>query len=149
MLDADAGGKSVMRYSQYKYKFYLNANHSIMIDEKMGQVHPHTWEIMIDIVKIIEEFVPFSVVEKTIDNIPQNVGGFGTLLTDIGEGKNVLQSLSNYEQNTSFVGRPFNGIAIGGSLLNKIINKNDNNNSVNRQKINNTFEQLRIQNAKN
>ena len=57
--------------------------------------------------------------------------------------------LSNYEQNTSFVGRPFNGIAIGGSLLNKIINKNDNNNSVNRQKINNTFEQLRIQNAKN
>ena len=90
-----------------------------------------------------------SVVEKAIDDIPKNVGGFGTLLTDIGEGKNVLQSLSNYEQNTSFVGRPFNGIAIGGSLLNKIINKNDNNNSVNRQKINNTFEQLRIQNAKN
>lgn len=58
-----------MRYSQYKYKFYLNANHSIMIDEKMGQVHPHTWEIMIDIVKIIEEFVPFSVVEKTIDEV--------------------------------------------------------------------------------
>ncbi len=56
-----------MRYSQYKYKFYLNANHSIMIGDKMGQVHPHTWEIMIDIVKIIEEFVPFSVVEKTID----------------------------------------------------------------------------------
>ena len=58
-----------MRYNQYKYKFYLNANHSIMIGDKMGQVHPHTWEIMIDIVKIIEEFVPFSVVEKTIDNI--------------------------------------------------------------------------------
>ena len=90
-----------------------------------------------------------SVVEKAIDNIPQNIEGFGTLLTDIGEGKNVLQSLSNYEQNTSFVGRPFNGIAIGGSLLNKIINKNDNSSSVNRQKINNTFEQLRIQNAKN
>ena len=41
-----------------------------------------------------------SVVEHAIDNIPQNVGGFGTLLSDIGEGKNVLQSLSNYEQNT-------------------------------------------------
>ena len=90
-----------------------------------------------------------SVVEKAIDNIPKNVGGFGTLLSDIGEGKNVLQSLSNYEQNTSFVGRPFNGIAIGGSLLNKIINKNDNSSSVNREEINNTFEQLRIQNAKN
>lgn len=58
-----------MRYNQYKYKFYLNANHSIMIGDRMGQVHPHTWEIMIDIVKIIEEFVPFSVVEKTIDTI--------------------------------------------------------------------------------
>ena len=76
------------------------------------------------------------------------IGRFGTLLTDIGEGKNVLQSLSNYEQNTSFVGRPFNGIAIGGSLLNKIINKNDNSSSVNREKINNTFEQLRRQNTK-
>ena len=38
-----------------------------------------------------------SVVEKAIDDIPQNIGGFGTLLSDIGEGKNVLQSLSNYE----------------------------------------------------
>ena len=89
-----------------------------------------------------------SVVEKAIDNIPKNVGRFGTLLTDIGEEKNILQSLSNYEQNTSFVGRPFNGIAIGGSLLNKIINKNDNSSSVNREKINNTFEQLRRQNTK-
>ncbi len=61
--------EQVMRYSQYKYKFYLNANHSIMIGDKMGQVHPHTWEIMIDIVKIIEEFVPFSIVEKTIDDV--------------------------------------------------------------------------------
>ena len=106
---------------------------------------------LIEPVSAVAGLIPVvgSVVEKAIDNIPKNVGGFGTLLTDIGEGKNVLQSLSNYEQNTSFVGRPFNGIAIGGSLLNKIIDKNDNNNSVNRQKINNTFEQLRIQNAKN
>ena len=106
---------------------------------------------LIEPVSAVAGLIPVvgSVVEKAIDNIPQNVGGFGTLLSDIGEGKNVLQSLSNYEQNTSFVGRPFNGIAIGGSLLNKIINKNDNSSSVNREKINNTFEQLRIQNAKN
>lgn len=104
---------------------------------------------IIEPVSAIAGLIPVvgSVVEKAIDDIPKNVREFGTLLTDIGEGKNVLQSLSNYEQNTSFVGRPFNGIAIGGSLLNKIINKNDNN-SVNREKINNTFEQLRIQNSK-
>ena len=106
---------------------------------------------LIEPVSAVAGLIPVvgSFVEKAIDDIPQNIGRFGTLLTDIGEEKNVLQSLSNYEQNTSFVGRPFNGFAIGWSLLNKIINKNDNNNSVNRQKINNTFEQLRIQNAKN
>lgn len=105
---------------------------------------------IIEPVSAIAGLIPVvgSVVEHAIDDIPQNIGGFGTLLTDIGEGKNVLQSLSNYEQNTSFVGRPFNGIAIGGSLLNKIINKNDNSSSANRDKINNTFEQLRIQNSK-
>lgn len=105
---------------------------------------------IIEPVSAIAGLIPVvgSVVEKAIDDIPKNVREFGTLLSDIGEGKNVLQSLSNYEQNTSFVGRPFNGIAIGGSLLNKIINKNDNSSSANRDKINNTFEQLRIQNSK-
>ena len=105
---------------------------------------------LIEPVSAVTGLIPVvgSVVEKAIDDIPKNVGRFGTLLSDIGEGKNVLQSLSNYEQNTSFVGRPFNGIAIGGSLLNKIINKNDNSSSVNREEINNTFEQLRRQNTK-
>lgn len=104
---------------------------------------------IIEPVSAIAGLIPVvgSVVEKAIDDIPKNVRGFGTLLSDIGEGKNVLQSLSNYEQNTSFVGRPFNGIAIGGSLLNKIKERIDNS-SANRDKINNTFEQLRIQNSK-
>lgn len=58
-----------MRYNQYKYKFYLNANHSIMIDGVRGQVHPHTWELVIEVVKIVEDFVQFSFVEKTIEDI--------------------------------------------------------------------------------
>ncbi len=58
-----------MRYNQYKYKFYLNANHSILIDGVMGQVHPHTWEIVIEVIKVVEGFVQFSFVEKAIEEL--------------------------------------------------------------------------------
>lgn len=56
-----------MRYNQYKYKFYLNANHSIYINGVLGQKHPHTWEIMLDTIKVMEGFVQFNDVEKDID----------------------------------------------------------------------------------
>ena len=36
-------------FREYQFKFYLNANHFIIIDGKEGQRHPHTWEIMIQI----------------------------------------------------------------------------------------------------
>lgn len=57
-----------MRYNQYKYKFYLNANHSIYINGVLGQKHPHTWEIMLDTIKVMEGFVQFNDVEKDIDD---------------------------------------------------------------------------------
>ena len=56
-------------YRQYKYKFYLNANHSIQIGEKQGEIHPHTWEISIDIVEINETFKEFSNIEKIIESL--------------------------------------------------------------------------------
>ena len=34
---------------EYKFKFYLNANHYIIIDGKEGEQHPHTWEFMVHI----------------------------------------------------------------------------------------------------
>lgn len=60
-----------MKYSKYKYKyrFYLNANHSIIIEEKMGDIHPHTWEMTIDVIKIIDGFVEFGVIEKEVEQI--------------------------------------------------------------------------------
>ena len=56
-------------YRQYKYKFYLNANHSIQMEEKQGEIHPHTWEISIDIVEINETFKEFSNIEKIIESL--------------------------------------------------------------------------------
>lgn len=54
-------------YREYKFKFYLNANHFIIIDGKEGQRHPHTWEFMIEIRMDNERFVQFDAYEKAID----------------------------------------------------------------------------------
>ena len=80
---------------QYKYKFYLNASHSIKINNSFGQIHSHCFEIAIDIAstsdtaftsfneiedrieklldsyqdKLLNEIPPFNVINPTIENI--------------------------------------------------------------------------------
>ncbi|MFT3951456.1 MAG: 6-carboxytetrahydropterin synthase [Oscillospiraceae bacterium] len=56
-----------MKYSQYKFKFYLNANHAIYLRGVLGQNHPHTWEITLDTIKVRDEFVQFDAVEKSVE----------------------------------------------------------------------------------
>lgn len=58
-----------MKFEQYKFKFYLNANHAIEINGKMGQAHPHTWEISIVSLKLSDEFIRFNEIETIIDSI--------------------------------------------------------------------------------
>jgi len=55
------------RYQQYKFKFYLNARHAIYLDGNLGQMHPHTWEITLHVIKIKEDFIPFTELEKEIE----------------------------------------------------------------------------------
>lgn len=62
-----------MRYSQYQFNFYLNASHAIYINGKLGEAHPHTWEIIIKTIKSQKEFVMFNEVEKRIDEF---LGGY-------------------------------------------------------------------------
>ncbi|MDD5949675.1 MAG: 6-carboxytetrahydropterin synthase [Lachnospiraceae bacterium] len=56
-----------MRYRQYRFKFYLNASHAIVIGGHFGERHPHTWEIAITVLKYRENFVEFGEVEKRIE----------------------------------------------------------------------------------
>ncbi len=56
-----------MRYQQYKFKFYLNARHGIYINGKLGQAHPHTWEIILHVVKGKDQFVQFDSLEKMVE----------------------------------------------------------------------------------
>ena len=56
-----------MKYSHYKFKFYLNANHAIYLAGVLGQNHPHTWEITLDTVKVSNDFIQFDFIEKSVE----------------------------------------------------------------------------------
>lgn len=50
----------------YRFKFYLNANHYIIINGVEGETHPHTWEFTVDIMIRSDEFVEFNTYERAI-----------------------------------------------------------------------------------
>ncbi len=54
-------------FREYRFKFYLNSRHSILIDGHQGAVHPHTWEFGLKILIKREGFVEFNVFEKAIN----------------------------------------------------------------------------------
>ena len=56
-----------MTHGQYKFHIYLNASHAIYINGKLGQAHPHTWEISLATIKLQDEFVQFTEVERTLE----------------------------------------------------------------------------------
>ena len=56
-----------MKYSNYKFKFYLNASHSIYINGVQGENHTHTWEIQLNTIKAVEDFIQFNDIEKLIE----------------------------------------------------------------------------------
>ncbi|KHD38680.1 6-pyruvoyl tetrahydrobiopterin synthase [Clostridium acetobutylicum] len=56
-----------MQYDEYKFKFYLNASHSIFINGVLGEEHPHTWEITIYTIKFHTDFVIFNDVERYVE----------------------------------------------------------------------------------
>lgn len=50
----------------YTFKFYLNAKHYILIENKSSNIHPHTWEITVEIVGIGTELIKFTDIENII-----------------------------------------------------------------------------------
>lgn len=53
-------------FREYKFKFYLNGGHHILIDGHQGAVHPHTWEFTIKILIKKDGFLEFNVFEKAV-----------------------------------------------------------------------------------
>jgi len=56
-----------MLYKQYKYKFYLNLNHSVIMNGVMGVIHSHTWEIAMGIAMANNGMIRFSEIEEKIN----------------------------------------------------------------------------------
>ncbi len=54
-------------FREYQFKVYLNGVHSIFIDGRQGQSHPHTWEFILTILIKREEFLEFHVFEKALE----------------------------------------------------------------------------------
>jgi len=53
-----------LQHAQYRFKFYFNASHAIYLSGEVGQSHPHTWEVILNVMKVTDNFVIFDEVEK-------------------------------------------------------------------------------------
>lgn len=80
-------------YREYKFKFYLNANHYIIINGKNGQTHPHTWEFVFYIMKSEGEFVLFNKFEKAIEEYLEKFQG--RVMNEIRPFDTVVPTLEN------------------------------------------------------
>ena len=84
-------------FHKYRFKFYLNASHYIIINGRQGDVHPHTWEIIIEVLILKKEFVEFNIFERSIEKFFQqyqnqtmnNIPPFNTIMP-------TLENLVNY-----------------------------------------------------
>jgi 6-pyruvoyltetrahydropterin/6-carboxytetrahydropterin synthase len=57
-----------LQYSQYRFKFYFNASHAIYLSGEMGQSHPHTWEVILNVMKVSDNFILFNEIEKMCED---------------------------------------------------------------------------------
>jgi 6-pyruvoyltetrahydropterin/6-carboxytetrahydropterin synthase len=55
-------------YREYRFRAYLNASHAIIINGSQGEMHPHTFEISLSVVKVRDKFIEFNDIEKTIED---------------------------------------------------------------------------------
>jgi 6-pyruvoyltetrahydropterin/6-carboxytetrahydropterin synthase len=86
-----------MGYSQYKFKFYLNASHAIYIQGMMGDRHPHTWEIEISALKQQVEFVQFKEVEEPVEKfLDKFQNGFLNDFEPFNHINPTLENITNY-----------------------------------------------------
>lgn len=80
-------------FREYKFKFYLNANHFIIIDGKEGQTHPHTWEFMVEIRMDNEKFVQFDAYEKALDKYFEKYQN--RVINDVEPFDHIIPTLEN------------------------------------------------------
>ncbi|MEG0297402.1 MAG: 6-carboxytetrahydropterin synthase [Clostridium sp.] len=53
---------------KYKFKFYINARHSVNFTGVQSNIHPHTWEVVLYINVNQNEFINFTKIEKEFES---------------------------------------------------------------------------------
>lgn len=77
----------------YKFNFYLNAKHAVLISGEESDIHPHTWEIKLIITCIDDIYVEFSKFENIIENYFLSFEG--KLLNELEVFNNLNPSMEN------------------------------------------------------
>ena len=84
--------------THYKFKFYLNARHSVTFDDKTSNIHPHTWEIAVIFTCKQSDTVNFSVFEKELEE---------NFLLYEGKYLNELEAFKNQNPTMEGIGKVF------------------------------------------
>jgi 6-pyruvoyltetrahydropterin/6-carboxytetrahydropterin synthase len=68
------GWRSKMR-TYYRFRFYLNARHSVTFDGKISNIHPHTWEVAVTFGSNISDTVNFTMFEGILEEYFEDYEG--------------------------------------------------------------------------
>lgn len=77
----------------YRFKFYLNARHSVIFNGKSSNVHPHTWEVAVSFGSDAADTVNFTVFEKELEKYFLNYEG--KYLNELDAFKGVNPTMEN------------------------------------------------------
>ena len=80
-------------FREYRFKFYLNMNHYIIINGEEGQLHPHTWEFTFLVIKQKSDFMQFNVFERAIEDYLKKYQG--KVLNEVEPFQTIVTTLEN------------------------------------------------------
>ena len=101
-------------YREYELKFYLNAQHYILMGGRRGEDHPHTWEFSLNIRIESGSFTPFALFE---DGINRFLAPYqNRLLNLVPPFDGILPTLENM---VDYFSKEFSSIirGVGGRLI--------------------------------
>lgn len=78
---------------KYKFKFYINARHSVNFSGIQSNIHPHTWEVVTYINVNPEEFINFTEIEEKFEEYLDMYEG--KYLNDLEYFKEVEPTMEN------------------------------------------------------
>lgn len=80
-------------FREYRFKFYLNMNHFIIINGEEGQLHPHTWEFTFHVLKEKDDFMQFNKFEHIIEEYLSKYQG--KVLNEVAPFDRIVPTLEN------------------------------------------------------